>query len=200
MSEQERTCFSSAELGSAAYGMLTRLVVPRPIAWISSVSVEGVGNLAPHSFFTVVSTDPPMIAFTSEGIKDTLRNVSETGEFVVNIATSGLRESVNATSASYERGVDEAAEVGVVMEPSDVVNVPRVAHSPASLECRLHSTIPLGNSVVVVGEVVAFSVSSDALVAGRPDIAKLQPVSRLGGDEWGLPPEVTHLKRPGRPS
>lgn len=197
MTERERTSWTSAELGRGAYGMLTSLVVPRPIAWVSSVSDAGVGNLAPHSFFTVVSTAPPMVSFTSVGVNDTLRNVRETAEFVVNLVTRDLREVVNATSASYDRRIDEADALGVAMEPSDLVAVPRVASSPASLECRLHSTIPLGNSVLVIGEVVAFSVCSEALTDGRPDIAKLQPVSRLGGDEWGLPPVVVHLQRPG---
>lgn len=200
MTSRERTVFAAADLGSASYRMLTSLVVPRPIAWVSSVSGTGTGNLAPHSFFTVVSTDPPMISFTSVGTNDTLRNVLQTGEFVINLATSALREVVNATSARYDYGVDEAEQLGVVMESSDLVGPPRVASSPASLECRLHSTLPLGNSVVVIGEVVAFSVCSEILTHGRPDIALLQPVSRLGSDEWGLPPQVVRLKRPDRPS
>lgn len=196
MKGRERTSYTSVELGRGAYGMLTSLVVPRPIAWISSMSPDGVGNLAPHSFFTVVSTDPPMVSFTSVGINDTLQNVRETSDFVVNLASRELREAVNATSAPYAREIDEAEALGIAMEPSDLVAVPRVMAAPASLECRLHTTITLGNSVVVVGEVLAFSVVSDALVNGRPDVGRLQPVSRLGSDEWGLPPEVTHLKRP----
>lgn len=180
------------------YRLLTALVVPRPIAWVSSLSAAGVGNLAPHSFFTVASARPPIVQFTSVGHKDTLRNVRETGEFVINLASRPLMEHVNRSSAPYDAGVDEASAIGVTMEPSDRVAPMRVADSPASIECRLHSTVDLGESVVVLGDVVAITVVESALDGKHPMMSALQPVSRLGRDEWGLPPEVVHVTRPTR--
>ncbi|QWC85108.1 flavin reductase family protein [Nocardioidaceae bacterium] len=182
--------------GGSSYAVLTALVVPRPIAWVSTLGADGVGNLAPHSFFTVVSADPPVVAFTSVGEKDTLANVEATGEFVVNLAGEAQMEAVNATSASVDPHVDEAEEFGVRMEPSTVVAVPRVADSPAAIECRLHQTVRVGNSVVVMGRVVSFSVAEEALTTGLPSMDVLRPVSRLGGSEWGLPPRVVEVQRP----
>lgn len=179
------------------YALLTSLVVPRPIAWVSTVSAAGVGNLAPHSFFTVASNRPPVVQFTSIGAKDTLRNVLETGEFTVSLASRPLLDEVNASSASYDADVDEALELGIATVPSALVAPPRVAASPASLECRLHGTLDVGSSTIVLGEVVAVTLDPDVMVDGRPDLARLAPLSRLGGDEWGLPPEVVHVTRPG---
>ena len=192
-----RRDFDPTESDVNGYALMTSLIVPRPIAWVSTLGADGVGNLAPHSFFTAVSANPPVVAFTSVGEKDTLANVLATGEFVVNLACQPLMEAVNATSASFGPEVDEAAECGVRMEPSTVVAVPRVADSPAAIECRLHDTVRVGDSVVVMGEVVSFSISEDALADARlPRMDVLKPVSRLGGSEWGLPPEVVELQRP----
>ena len=179
-----------------AYALLNSLVVPRPIAWISTVSVDGIGNLAPHSFFSVACANPPIVSWTSVGHKDTLANVLATGEFVVNLATLPDLDRVNATSASFDADVDECFALGIAMEPSERVAVPRVVSSPASLECTLHSTIDLGDSVLVLGDVVAVTVDEDAMDGDHPDFAKLQTVSRLGINEWGLPPEVRAVDRP----
>ncbi|NYG55916.1 flavin reductase [Nocardioides perillae] len=181
------------------YHLLTSIVVPRPIAWVSTVSADGVGNLAPHSFFSVACAHPPIVSFTSVGAKDTLANVLATGEFTVSVATEALHEQVNASSAPYARDVDEAVALGLETTPSGLVAPPRVAASPAALECRLHSTTELGDSTLVLGEVVAFWVDDDALVDGLPDIDRLRPVSRLGRNQWGRPPEVFALDRPARP-
>ncbi|MCL2541194.1 MAG: flavin reductase family protein [Nocardioidaceae bacterium] len=196
MTESGRVVLRTDDLTTASYPLLTSLVVPRPIAWVSSVSADGIGNLAPHSFFTVVSTRPPMVAFTSVGSKDTLANVEATGEFVVNLASAPLLDQVNLSSAPYDEDTDEAVALDIAMAPSALVLPPRVAASPAAIECRLHQTLPLGDSVVVIGEVVAFSVDETAMVDGHPDMSHLQPLSRLGGDEWGHPPAVFHLTRP----
>lgn len=184
----------------APYRLLTALVVPRPIAWVSSLSADGIGNLAPHSFFTVASSSPPVVQFTSVGEKDTLRNVRNTGEFVVNLATRSLMAQVNASSAPFAPEVDEADRLGIAMEPSALVSPPRVRDSPASIECRVHDTVPVGDCVVVLGEVVAFNVLESVLDGSHPTIAGLEPLSRLGRDEWGLPPEVVHVRRPSRVS
>jgi len=174
-------------------------VVPRPIAWVSTLSTTGpgaVGNLAPHSFFTVASTRPAVVQFTSVGRKDTLRNVEATGEFVVNLASEPLMQLVNQSSAPFGPEVDEAETLGIVLEPSETVAPPRVAASPASVECRLHRTVEVGNCVVVMGLVTAVTVQVDALDGDHPSMPALRPVSRLGRDEWGLPPEVVRLTRP----
>lgn len=196
MPEGARRNFAPGEPGVHAYGWLTSLVVPRPIAWITSVSGDGVPNLAPHSFFTVASDDPPVVSFTSIGAKDTLANVLATLEFVVNLATEAHLDDINASSASFPAEVDEAAHLGLALEPSTVVSVPRLAASPASLECRLHSTVQFGQSTVVFGEVVSFSVSEAVLRDGRVDPALLRPLSRLGGRWWGLAPDVVEVRRP----
>jgi flavin reductase (DIM6/NTAB) family NADH-FMN oxidoreductase RutF len=180
------------------YPLLNSLVVPRPIAWISTLSPEGVGNLAPHSFFTVACANPPIVQFTSVGKKDTLRNVRATGEATICIASRPLLDQVNGSSAPFDPDVDEAGWVGVTMEPSERVAPPRVAASPASLECRLHSTVELGDSTVVFLDVVAVTVEESALEGDHPTMAALQPMSRLGVNEWGLPPEVIALDRPRR--
>ena len=205
-----RTVFDPTDPGSHAYGLLTSIVVPRPIAWISTLDADGVGNLAPHSFFTVVSAHPAMVSFTSVGRKDTVRNVVATGHFVVNLVTEDLAELANASSAPFAPEVDEAqtlmetmvsrgSDLGVRLEPSAVVPVPRVADSPASIECTLHSTLALGDAHLVVGEVRAITVDDATLVDGLPTIEALRPVSRLGRDEWGHSPEVFRLQRPRRP-
>lgn len=182
--------------GVNGYRLLTALVVPRPIAWVSSTSAAGIGNLAPHSFFTVASADPPIVQFTSVGAKDTLRNVLETREFTISLASRPLIDEVNASGAAFEHGVDEARELGIAMAASVEVGPPRVAASPASLECRLHDTIAVGDSTLVLGLVVAVTLDPDVLVEGRPAFDLLAPLSRLGGNEWGLPPEVVSRARP----
>ncbi|WP_404391504.1 flavin reductase family protein [Humibacillus xanthopallidus] len=184
----------------AAYRLLTASVVPRPIAWVSSRSATGVDNLAPHSFYTVVSTDPPMVAFTSVGRKDTLDNVETTKEFVVNLAPEWLFEQVNATGTDYPAGMSEFDVEGVVREDALTVAPPRVAGSPVALECRLHEVRPTGNCWVVVGEVLHVAVAEDVLdesVPGSPhvDIRRARPLSRLGRDEWGLLGEIREIAR-----
>lgn len=194
-----RTVFDTTDPDTNAYAVLTSVVVPRPIAWITSVGADGVGNLAPHSFFNVACARPPVISFASVGRKDTLRNVLATGHFVVNLVTEDLRDVANASSAPFDPTVDEAEALGVRLEPSERVPVPRVADSPVSIECTLHSSIKLGNSHLVLGDVRTITVADDALVDGRPDIELLRPMSRLGGDAWGLSPEVVRMTRPERP-
>lgn len=194
-----RTVFDPGDPDTNPYDLLTSIVVPRPIAWITTVGPDGVGNLAPHSFFNVACQKPPMVSFSSVGRKDTLRNVLATGYFVVNLVSEGMEDLANASSAPFAAGVDEADALHIPLEPSEVVPVPRVAGSATSIECRLHSSLKLGNSHLVIGEVKAITVRDDALVDGRPTMEALRPLSRLGRDEWGRPPEVMHLTRPERP-
>jgi flavin reductase (DIM6/NTAB) family NADH-FMN oxidoreductase RutF len=190
-----RTTFDPDELGPAFYRLLTAVVVPRPIAWISSVSAEGIDNLAPHSFFTVACVNPPVIQFTSVGRKDSLRNIEATGEFVVNSTPEALFEQVNATGTDFPPDTSEFDAVGIGREASLRVKPPRVAASPVALECRLHSTLCLGDSTIVFGRVIAAVVDDDVIVDGHPDVARLQPLSRLGRNEWGVRPEVRDITR-----
>ena len=182
-----------------AYKLMTSLVVPRPIAWVSTRSADGVGNLAPHSFFTVVCANPPIVAFASIGDKDTLRNVLETGEFTISVTPQSLLDQVNATSARFDPDTDEADALGLTMRPSVVVGPPSVEGSPGALECTLHSTVDLGTSTLVLGTVVSISVDEDVLVDGLPSYERLGLVSRLGGEEWGLPSPTLSVPRPARP-
>ncbi|NYH55468.1 flavin reductase (DIM6/NTAB) family NADH-FMN oxidoreductase RutF [Nocardiopsis arvandica] len=186
--------------GRAFYQLMTSVVIPRPIAWVSTTSEEGVDNLAPHSFFTVSCVEPPIVQFTSVRRKDSLRNVERTGEFVVNLAPEPLWDQVNASGTPYPPEVSEFDALGIGREASTDVRPPRVAGSPAALECVLHSTLGLGDSTVVLGRVVRAAVDEAVLVDGHPDAALLRPLARLGRNEWSTLGEVRALDRvPYRP-
>ncbi len=177
------------------YKLLTSVVVPRPIAWVATVSANGTANLAPHSFFTVASVAPPIVQFTSLGRKDSLRNVEDTGEFVVNFAPEGLFEQINATATDFPHGVSEFEAVGVAQEASARVKPPRVAGAPVALECVVHSTLGLGDATVVFGRVVHAAIDEEVLVDGHAEITRLRPLARLGKDEWGTVGDVLELAR-----
>lgn len=196
-----RTDLTPDEMGAGSfYKLLTSVVVPRPIAWVSTRSADGVDNLAPHSFFTVTSTDPPMIQFTSIGTKDSLRNATETREFVVCLAGEPMFEKINATGTDFPAEISEFTSVGLTPEPSATVAPCRVGESPVALECRVHSTLALGNSTVVIGRVLHAAIDSDVLVTDErgvalPDVRRLAPLARLGGDEWSRLGEVIEISR-----
>jgi flavin reductase (DIM6/NTAB) family NADH-FMN oxidoreductase RutF len=190
-----RTSFDPSELGHAFYGLLTSVILPRPIAWVSSVSADGVENLAPHSFFTVACVNPPVIQFTSVGRKDSLNNIDATGEFVVCLAPEALFEQVNASATDFPPDVSEFEAVGVSREPSERVRPCRVAESPVALECVRHETLSFGDSTVVFGRVVYAAIADSVLTDGRPDVRKLRPLARLGGNEWGRLGEVVSISR-----
>ncbi len=179
------------------YQLLTSLVVPRAIAWVSTLSPDGVPNLAPHSFFTVASTNPPVIAFTSISEKDTVRNVRATGRFTVSMVTHGTWQQANATSCNCPPEVDEFAETGTAAEPGDTHDVPRPADSPAHLECTLREVIAVGNCFMVLGDVQAFVVDENVLdETGRPSAIAMAPMSKLGGNDWAGLGEVFLEPRP----
>lgn len=180
----------------AFYRLLNSVVIPRPIAWVSSRSADGVDNLAPHSFFTVACTDPPVVQFTSVGRKDSLRNVEATREFVVNFTPEPLFEAVNATSVNAPSDVSEFDWAGVAREPSLRVAPPRVAASPVAIECVLHDTLSFGDSTVVFGRVVHVAVAEDAMRDGRPQATLLRPLARLGAREWTTLGELLEIERP----
>jgi flavin reductase (DIM6/NTAB) family NADH-FMN oxidoreductase RutF len=182
------------------YSLLTATVVPRPIAWVGTRSVEGVDNLAPHSFYTVACKQPPIVQFTSVGSKDSLRNVRETGEFVVNLAPEPLFEQVNASGTDYPAGVSEFEAIGVTAAASSKVSPFGVAESPVAIECRLNRTVELGDSTIVLGDVVHIAIEESVLDLSREDrphprIEALRPLARLGRDEWALIGDVRRIKR-----
>jgi flavin reductase (DIM6/NTAB) family NADH-FMN oxidoreductase RutF len=169
------------------------IVVPRPIGWISTISRHGVVNLAPYSQFNNLGFDPPYVMFAANSFadsgrrKDSVRNATDTGEFVVNMATYELREAVNLTSQFLPPHIDEAALAGLDMIPSRIVKPPRVAASPVHLECRFHSSLVLpGNAPdqvdhVVVGRVVGVHIRDDVITPeGKLDVLKIKPLARLG--------------------
>lgn len=180
----------------AFYRLLNSVVIPRPIAWISTRSADGVDNLAPHSFFTVACTDPPVVQFTSVGRKDSLRNVEATREFVVNFTPEPLFEAVNATSVNAPPDVSEFDWAGVAREPSLRVAPPRVAASPVAIECVLHDTLSFGDSTVVFGRVLHVAIAEEAMRDGRPAANLLRPLARLGGRQWTTLGEVLEIERP----
>lgn len=191
-----RRDYDPAELGAAVYPLLNSVVVPRPIAWVSTRSAEGVDNLAPHSFFTISSVQPPVVQFTSVGAKDSLRNAQATGEFVVSICPLDLIEQVNLTGTDFPADVSEFDAVGIEREPSRLVAPPRVKGSPVALECRLVGTRDFGGgSTVVFGEVVWIAVDERVLRDGRPAIDLLAPVARLGANEWSEIGRVSERRR-----
>jgi flavin reductase (DIM6/NTAB) family NADH-FMN oxidoreductase RutF len=193
------------------YKLMIGSIVPRPIAFVSSLDARGVRNLAPFSFFTGVSADPPVVLFcpvvrtedTGRGLaahKDTLLNVIATREFVVNVVTEGIAEKMNLTSAQVPPDVDEFELAGLTPLPSELVKPPRVAESPVQMECRLRQIIevsdrPSGGSIVL-GEVLRFHVN-DALVENfRIDPESLAAIGRMGGPTYVRTRDRFDLKRP----
>jgi flavin reductase (DIM6/NTAB) family NADH-FMN oxidoreductase RutF len=181
--------------------------VPRPIGWISTVSADGVVNLAPFSFFNMCGGDPPSVMYCANGShreggpKDSLHNVAEVPEFVFNLCTWPLREHMNATSATSPRSVDEMAEAGLEPAPSIRVRPPRVAASPLALECEVHQVVPLPSSettvnTMVIGRVVEIHVADEVVVDGMIDVRRVDPLARLGYLEYGRLGEVFSMTRP----
>lgn len=189
-----------------AHNPWTALVVPRPIGWISTLSPEGVANLAPYSFFNAVCGEPPFVMFSSVGRKDSQRNIEATGAFVVNMAVADLAEAMNATSAVVPPGVDEFALAGLEKAPCRNVAVPRVAASPVALECLLAQVVPLvsrdgrrGRSDVIIGEVVGIHIADAVIEDGMLDVARIRPLSRLGYMDYAIVDDVFSMRRPAPP-
>ena len=199
------TSYAIADLhGRHAYRLLTSLVAPRPIAWISTLAADGTPNLAPFSFFNIVSGRPLMVMFSSgrrkDGEpKDTLANAAATGEFVVNLADETLAAQVNLTSATVGPNVNEFEAFGVKPAPSTDVKPPRVASAKAALEARVAQVIPIegSTSTLVLGHVLRVHVNPAVLGPdGLADATKLAPIARLGRDEYAALGRVFSLTRP----
>jgi flavin reductase (DIM6/NTAB) family NADH-FMN oxidoreductase RutF len=182
------------------YRFLIAAVVPRPIAFVSTVSAGGQVNLAPFSYFNAISSEPPLVTIAisdrADDPKDTLRNIRETREFVVNVVSEPLLDAMVHTAGEWPRATSEFGLSGLTPAPSERVRPPYVAESPLQLECVLHRDIPLGNSILVVGEVVLARVRDDVMVDGRIDPEKLKPVGRLGGELYAPLGPILKRARP----
>ncbi|MEA3143013.1 MAG: hypothetical protein QOG31_337 [Thermoplasmata archaeon] len=195
--------------GSATYRFLTSAVAPRPVAWVTTVDRAGLVNAAPFSWFNAVCADPPMVMVSIRArpdgtLKDTARNLRDTGEFVVNVAPAKLAQGMVQTSAEYPPDVSEVEEVGLRTAPSLRVAPPRLADSPVHLECRLHRLIQLGrrdDQSLVLGEVVHLAADDDVLDAdGNLDPLKVTLVGRMGGSRYVDTSRPFSIPWPGKPA
>jgi len=178
-------------------------IVPRPIGWITTLSRDGVVNLAPYSFFNGAALNPPMVMFSSNGPeKDTLVNCEQTGEFVANLATWELRDQMNETSAQVDPAVDEFTLAELEAVPARLVKPPRVKAAPIHMECLYHQTVELPCDVpgernaIVLGRVVGIHIDDAVLTDGLVDMAKLKPIARLGYMDYTRVDLVFTMKRP----
>lgn len=179
------------------------IVAPRPIGWISSVDKAGHVNLAPYSFFNGVATFPPMVMFASDGFKDSVRNISETMEFVCNLATWDLRDAMNKSSESVPHDVNEFELAGLTQAPSKLVKPPRVAEAPCALECKATQIVQMRgadgsprDNYVTFGEVVGIHIDEKYIKNGILDAAVLKPIARLGYRDYSVVTELFQMTRP----
>jgi flavin reductase (DIM6/NTAB) family NADH-FMN oxidoreductase RutF len=188
------------------YRILIGNVVPRPIAWVSTLSDRRL-NLAPFSFFNVVSAQPPLLGFSPSlrqvdrpAPKDTLRNVRETGEFVVNVVPFAMAEAMNLTGGDYESSINEFQLAKVATRPSQVVRPPQVEKSPVSFECKLERIIDFGSEPpsgsLVIGEIVCVHLEDEVLKEGRLDPESLDLIGRMGGMQYARITQRFEIKRP----
>lgn len=188
------------QTASEVYHALISVVVPRPIAFVSTVSAEGRTNVAPFSFFNAISSRPPLVGIAisdrPDDPKDTLRNVRATGEFVANLVSEPMLDAVVRASGEWPAGMSEFEVTGLTPLASERVRPPSVAESPVALECALHREVPLGGSFLVVGEVLLMRVDDAVFTDGRVDPLKLRAVGRLGSDLYAPTREVVKRPRP----
>jgi flavin reductase (DIM6/NTAB) family NADH-FMN oxidoreductase RutF len=177
--------------------LINSLVIPRPIAWVTTVDAADCRNLAPFSYFNVVSGGVPpvvMVSFSPKGEKHTLDNLIATGEFVVNVVSAGLRDAMVKSSAPHPADVDETEFLGLETVPSVAVRPPRLALAPAALECRLLETKPVDAFVAAFGRVVHIHVADEVITAGRPDPTLIGAVGRLGGSHYTTVSDIYRLR------
>ncbi|MGH7956850.1 MAG: flavin reductase family protein [Opitutaceae bacterium] len=189
-----------------AYAWMISTIMPRPIAWVSTVSAKGITNLAPFSFFQGVTSNPPTLMFVPvnrrDGVKkDTVRNIEQVPEFVVNLVPFALGEQMNASSTMLRYGESEFEAFGIASAPSERVRPPRVAAAPVAFECTLDRFVHLGEGPlaanVVFGRIELAHVDDSVLAAnGKPDPAKLDLIGRMGGETFSRTRERFDLKRP----
>lgn len=185
-----------------SHSPIKAMVAPRPIGWLSTLSPQGVANLAPYSFFNLVCDAPYMVMFATSGHKDSFNNVRATGEFVWNLVSEDLCEAMNASSGSVDPGVDEFELAGLEKAASRRVAPPRVARARAALECQLDQIVDLKSddlsrrNSLVIGTVRSVFIADDAIVDGRFDVASLRPMARLGYRDYAVIDETFELLRP----
>ena len=178
------------------YQMMTALVVPRPIGWISTISGSGVRNLAPYSYFNLMGSDPFYVAFGSTGVKDSLANLREVPEFVANIVSMHLLEEMNFSSGNFPRDEDEYQWAGLTPVPSAKVRPPRVGEAKAHLECEVMQIVTDRNTNIVLGRIVHAHVEPSVWKEGRVDARLLDPVCRLSGSGYASLGELFSVDRP----
>lgn len=183
------------------YRLLIGSVVPRPIAFVTSLSEEGLVNAAPYSFFNIVNNNPPMIMFSCGRLKDgerkdTSRNILHTQEFVVHIVDEYNIEKVNHTSIDAPRHISEISLAGLTTVPGLTVKVPRVLECRIAMECRLVQHVDLGTADMLIGEVLGFFLEDDLYEGGKINMDKLKPVSRLAGAAYSTIGQTFELERP----
>lgn len=179
------------------------LVAPRPIGWISTLSPEGIANLAPYSYFNAMSQSPHYVVFGSGGRKDSIRNAEAAGEFAVNLATWELREQMNASSANAPPHVDEFELARLTKAPCRLIKAPRVAESPVCLECRLFRVIELPDDQgkvadwLAIGRVIGIHIDDRFIDSGRVNTAAMKPIARMGYSEYATVETAWRMRRPG---
>ncbi len=189
------------------YKLMIGTIQPRPIAWVSTLSASGVRNLAPFSFFTAVCSEPPTIVFcpgvraSTSGEKDTLRNIRQTGEFVINVVSEAVAEAMNITSTDLPHDVDEFELAGVTSLSSSLVQPPRVAESPISMECKLSQIVTISENVgggwLVIGEILVMHVADEVYIPDfKIDTLKMQPIGRLAGAGYSYTHDLFEMPRP----
>jgi flavin reductase (DIM6/NTAB) family NADH-FMN oxidoreductase RutF len=185
------------------YDPFKAIVAPRPIGWVTTISAKGEVNLAPYSFFNGILSKPNFVMFGSEGFKDSVRNIEETGEFVCNLATWDLRDAMNETAAPIAYGENEMIRAGLAPAPSTLVRPPRVAAAPCALECRKTMMIPLhdvdGKPVdgfVVFGQVLGVHIDDRFIKDGLLDTAAMKPIARCGYHDYAVVERTFTLVRP----
>ncbi len=188
---------------SLKYDPIKAIVGPRPIGWISTLSKNGIANLAPYSFFNAVGGMPPMLMFASEGYKDSARNAADTGEFVFNYASKHLSQEMNNSSSNAPAGVSEFEHYNIEQAESKIIAPPRVAQAHASMECKVTSVVEtndvegnLTGAVIIIGQVVGVHIKDEVLRDGRFDVNLAEPISRLGYMDFGLTHDLHEMLRP----
>jgi flavin reductase (DIM6/NTAB) family NADH-FMN oxidoreductase RutF len=196
----------------AAYHWMVSTIVPRPIAWVSTLNEDGSANLAPFSFFTGATSAPPtcIICVSRKGgrkalgvpneKKDTWANIERTGEYVIHVVPDALAQPMNATSKEYPHGTDELVVAGLTKAASERIAPPRVAEAPVAMECRLEKLVEVGSpgaeTAVIIGEILLWHVSDELLVGGRIDFGKLDAIGRLGGPGYTRTRDRFDMPRP----
>ena len=194
----------------AAYFWQVATIVPRPIAWVSTLNEDGSANLAPFSFFTGVSSDPPTCLIcvgrrkiTRDGAvvrvpKDTWRNIERTGEYVIHVVNDALAQQMNETSRDLPYGIDEFDHVGLSKAASDKIVPPRIAEAPVAMECRLDRIVEVGRggTAVIIGEILLWHVRDELVVEGRLDLGRLDAIGRMGGPTYTRTRDRFDMQRP----